>query len=281
MTDLDTSEPTIAWLVPAGIGLGLACTAWFSLEYVLRGSGTLALSAPFFWSVAGGVVLLGIVMAPRMSWRGELRVLRDAAMLLLIAISLFPAVMFTLYLLASVSSVGFRVLALILLLLWQLVIIVFVLLALLLVFGGLIALLAGLIKRRGELIAVGLVVLLVSYGMQSVLESSWAESLSWRDGLPGALVLFDLLREKLSGLQIENAITISLSVFLGGILGAGTVSLVRSLRTRLLLFADLRYVIPGGAAPVPDDRPALPQILMLPSLFWLVMLWCFCVALYL
>jgi hypothetical protein len=277
MTDLDASQPTAAWLVPAGIGLGLACAAWFALEYQLRGARDLVLSEPFFWTVAGGVLLFGIITAPRMSWRGEFRVLREIALLLVIAISLLPAAMLALYLIASVSSLVLMVLAWILFLLLLLLMVVVQVLAWGLAITSVVVLVTGLARRRGEIIAAGVGLLVVAGVVLGIVADTWPK----HNHLPGPLSLFDRLRDTLAGLQVEQVLAITLSALLGALLGAGVITLLRAIRTRLLVFGELRYVIPGGAAPVSDDRQVLQRALLLPALFWLTLIWCFCIVLYL
>lgn len=253
--------------------------AWLLLELTLRGDrATVVPDRTLLVAGATLAVVVGLAARARMTMRGELAVARDLAVVLLLVISLFPALMLVIYAVAMATSAGVVSVSWAL---WGLVVALAVVLQL-----AIFALCAGLALATFKegiamLFLAGIVAVLVSVAANKVSGDPadawnfavyrWARARA--ELIPAWTFAFEALREAVAPLDHRRLMSALSSVAGGTAAGLIASALLRVGRQRLMARASWRPWLPMASAPVPDTSPLLDGRILRPLVAYALVTW--------
>lgn len=254
-------------------------SAWLFLEFTLRGTPA-TLIPDWTLLIGGGVMAVGVGLAARarMTMRGELAVVREFAVVVLLVISLFPALMLVLYGVAMTTSAGVVSLS------WALwgVAVVIAIMVQLAVFAGLVLLvLASFKEGAGMLLFAALYAFIVSVVANAITDDpadAWNFALyRWTRAraslIPEWTFVFHALRAAIAPLDHVRLMSALASIVGGACAGLVLSTLLRAGRQQLMTHARLRPWLPMAAAPVPDTSPLLDERILPPLVTYALITW--------
>jgi hypothetical protein len=253
---------------------------WLVLEFALRGGES---AVRLDWRVIAGVgisgVLVGLATRARVSMRGELVVGGDFLVIVLLVISLLPAVMLLVYGAAFIASAGVVSLTW---LLWG-VCLVLALLVQAAVYGGAAGVIYTTISEGflWALIATAVYCFTMSWIASAIgggFANAWNFALPhWaferKELIPEWTFAVQALRHSLAPLDHGRLMSVISSIAGGAGLGLAASISLRLVRQRLMTNVALRRYLPMAAAPLPDDIPLLDRRTILPLLVYSVVGW--------
>lgn len=263
--------------------------AWICLEQALRG-GTESVTA--WWDLvvfcAIGVIVAGLGIQARVSFRGELLVAREFSSLVCIAMFFLPAALLVVYAAAfafsvAVATVSWLVWCFLVLLAAVLQIAIYAFVILGLVGGGAVGAQgdSGLATALGAGVGLSLSLIVVWVGT-SVVGSSFSSAfdftvvgytVSHRSWIPSFTVFLDALRQSLSGVSHGRIMSLVLSVSFGFLGGLAAALAARFFRQELMQNATVYPFLPLAKAPEPDDMPVVSENALLPAVGYLFATW--------
>lgn len=267
----------------------VAGLVWIYLEHALRG-GTETVAA--WWDLVAlcaiGVVVAGLGIQARVSFRGEILVAREFSSLVCIAVFFLPAALLVVYFVAftlsvAVATVSWLVWCILVLLAVLLQIAIYAIVVLGLVGGGMVGGQgdSGLAVLLGGTIGLALSLIVVWVGTMAV-GSSFASAfdftvvnftVSHRSWIPSFTVFLDALRQSLSGVSHGRIMSLVLSVSVGFLGGLAAALAARFFRQELMQNATIYPFLPLAKAPEPDDMPVVKEHALLPAVVYLFAAW--------
>ena len=257
----------IASIVALGMGI-----IWFLLEYFLTGGySQVGVYVPgvVAFAILGG--FLGLAIRARTSMAGELAVNTELTQVVVLAVSLLPALFLLVY------AVVFAVSAAIVPASWVLwlVFLLFAWIVQLLIWGGLVASLVGGVGG----IAVYFVVMsilgkIIGDAFMSPWNCSfpnWVKDLG--SNLPSWPFIASAIRAAEPDLDHGFIVSLLLTIVLGLTAALVAALVVRWIRQRLMRQISLRPYLPMAAAPVPDEVPMFAQPMLLPIVVYVFLAW--------
>jgi hypothetical protein len=253
--------------------------AWLLLELALRGDrATVVPDWTLLIAAASLAVVVGLAARARMTMRGELAVARDLAVVLLLVISLFPALMLVVYAVAMATSAGVVSLS------WALwgVTVVLAVVVQLAIFAACVGLAMATFKEGiAMLFLAGIFAAVVSVVANKVTgdpADAWNFAVfRWAQGraalIPEWTFAFQALREAVAPLDHRRLMSALSSVAGGTAAGLVISALLRLGRQRLMARAAWRPWLPMAAAPVPDASPLLDGRILRPLVVYALVTW--------
>jgi len=252
---------------------------WLVLELMLRGGEAAIIADWLLVAVVGALgAVVGVSARERVSMRGEILVGSEFFTLVLLVISILPAIMLFVYGAAMLTSAGVVSLSWVL---WGVVLILTIALQL--------AVYAGLAGVVGVTLSSGVVALFA--GVAYVFLVSWAGdafSDNWKNAwnfaiarwayarmslIPEWTFVVQALRGTLAPLDHGRLLSVLASVTVGALAGFAGSILLRVVRQRLMTQVALRRWLPMAAAPLPDSVPLLDARLVTPLVVYALVGW--------
>jgi len=253
--------------------------AWLLLELALRGDrATVVPDRTLLLAGASLAVVVGLAARARMTMRGELAVARDLAVVLLLVISLFPALMLVVYAVAMATSAGVVSLS------WALwgAAVVLAVVVQLAIFAALAGLALATFKEGiAMLFLAGIFAAVVSFVANRITgdpADAWNFAVyRWVQGraalIPEWTFAFQALRDAVAPLDHRRLMSALSSVAGGTVVGLVVSALLRAGRQQLMAHATLRPWLPMAAAPVPDTSPLLDGRILRPLVVYALVTW--------
>lgn len=263
--------------------------AWLGLELALRGDRLRVSFIPEIiigLSIAG--VFIGLAIRPRVTMSGEFLVNAEITMLALCTMFMLPASMLAIYGVAIVLSAGIVLLSLAA---WVAIVALAGLLQLVmwaLGLGGLIgggalgaeadhpAALAGG-AGVGALVGGGIAAAIGSRFSLSVGEcfdgTIWRRAIAWDDWIPDWDFVLAALRQALSHIDHNYAISLIAMTCCGLAVGLLSAIMVRYIRQQLMRNVRLRNYLPVASAPAPDELGVVTMQMLSPLFVYLLIAW--------
>lgn len=264
---------------------------WAIIESMLQGDYQLHFFTPVVYTFFVIISIWGMAVSPRVTIVGELNISKQMMIFSLTTFFLLPAMMFVIYAILLVLSIGISIFALILWIILVALAFIATLLLWCLTIAAFILMIIGILSESARAgIIFSLVVALVVFGFLKIVDdffvsiNEFSAVYDWRlvriaqdasEIIPSWNLLASKVHNSLSHIDHERVINFIASCMIG--IGGGIVICItlRMLRYRLMALFSIRMMLPNSSAPLPDDTPWITEDLVLPVALWMSIIWLF------